>query len=81
MADRIGKEIKKEMTEFARYSKMTERFIVVLFVFTMVLIAVNLPAMIVDLRMLGAADIETLFFCEVLLVVVMILVGKKVLLE
>ena len=73
--------MQKEMGEFARYSKMMEKFIAVLFVFTIILIAVNIPAVLVDIHLLSSVEIQALFLCEIILVVVIIYVVKKVLSE
>jgi hypothetical protein len=79
MAARIERELKKEIQEFDKYSRAMEKFTFVLFILTIVFIAVNLPTMLVELKSMATTELAALFISEVLLVIVIVYVAKTVL--
>jgi hypothetical protein len=79
MAARIEKEIKAEMNEFSRNSRTIEKLTFVLFIMTIVFIAVNIPSMLVNLKGMGTFELASLFVSEMMLVLVILYVARTVL--
>jgi hypothetical protein len=79
MAARIERELKKEMKEFDKYSRTMEKLTFVLFILTIIFIAVNIPTMLIELKNMGTTELAAVFVSEVLLVVVIVYVAKTVL--